>query len=221
MDGCRRYGIDPATAPIPVVPATHYFCGGVRVDLDEPPTFRGSTRWARSPTPACTARTAWPRTPPGGPGFRGARGAHLRRWVEGAPPPPADPGCPRARLSREDVIINHNWQEVRRLMWTTRGWCAPMSASPTPPPPRAHSPGGGSVLSTFRGGSRSPRAPEHRPGGGDHPAAGDGAEGEPGAALQPGSPGAERFAFPPGHRARTGGGCELGWYDTWLGWNRT
>jgi L-aspartate oxidase len=29
---CRRHGIDPATEPIPVAPAQHFLCGGVRTD---------------------------------------------------------------------------------------------------------------------------------------------------------------------------------------------
>ena len=31
---CRAAGLDPLHQPIPVVPAAHYFCGGVAVDLD-------------------------------------------------------------------------------------------------------------------------------------------------------------------------------------------
>ena len=33
MAACRAEGMDPRLQPIPVVPAAHYFCGGVLVDL--------------------------------------------------------------------------------------------------------------------------------------------------------------------------------------------
>jgi L-aspartate oxidase len=31
---CRKHGIDPVTAMIPVAPGAHYSCGGIRADLD-------------------------------------------------------------------------------------------------------------------------------------------------------------------------------------------
>jgi L-aspartate oxidase len=119
MEGCRRYGIDPATEPIPVVPATHYFCGGIRTDLD------GATDIPRLYAAGEVAHT----------GLHGANrlasnsllealvtadraGKHLRRWVEGPLPPAADPWVvPTSGSPREDVVINHNWESVRRLMW--------------------------------------------------------------------------------------------------------
>lgn len=33
-EACRRYGVDPVTERIPVSPAAHYACGGVRADLN-------------------------------------------------------------------------------------------------------------------------------------------------------------------------------------------
>jgi L-aspartate oxidase len=123
MDGCRKNGIDPATEPIPVVPATHYFCGGVRTDLD------GATDIPRLYAVGEVAHT----------GLHGANrlasnsllealvfadraGRDLARWQETPPPPPADAWVlPTTGHPREDFIINHNWEEVRRLMWDYAG----------------------------------------------------------------------------------------------------
>jgi aspartate oxidase len=38
---CRKHGIDPVTAMIPVAPGAHYSCGGIRADLDGRTTIPG------------------------------------------------------------------------------------------------------------------------------------------------------------------------------------
>lgn len=40
-DACRREGLDPATDRIPVAPAAHYACGGIRARLDGTTSLRG------------------------------------------------------------------------------------------------------------------------------------------------------------------------------------
>jgi L-aspartate oxidase len=119
MEGCRRYGIDPAEEPIPVVPATHYFCGGVRTSLDGATDIprlyaigevahsglHGANRLASNSLLEALV-------------FASRAGRDLRQWVAGPPPPEADPWVvPTSGHPREDVIINHNWESVRRLMW--------------------------------------------------------------------------------------------------------
>jgi len=41
LAACRAEGIDPTRQPIPVVPAAHYFCGGVAVDIDGRTSLHG------------------------------------------------------------------------------------------------------------------------------------------------------------------------------------
>lgn len=120
---CMRYGIDMAEQPIPVVPAAHYLCGGVKVDHRGHATLPGL--WAVGEV-ACT-------------GLHGANRLASNSLTEGlvyghivaehiltetrqwdAPTvPPWDAG--RAVASDEAVVVSHNWEELRRFMWNYVG----------------------------------------------------------------------------------------------------
>ncbi|MBM3307165.1 MAG: L-aspartate oxidase [Candidatus Eisenbacteria bacterium] len=113
-------GIDVAREPIPVVPAAHYLCGGVAVDLD-----------ARTELPGLLAMGETAHTGMHGAnrlasnslleavvfGERGARAAIEDARSLGRPGdvPAWSGGSPGAMP--EGVVIDHNWDVVRRLMW--------------------------------------------------------------------------------------------------------
>jgi succinate dehydrogenase/fumarate reductase flavoprotein subunit len=59
---CQEAGIDPVTEMIPVIPAAHYFMGGIWTDIDGGPRCRASGPAASAPRPARTAPTGWRRT---------------------------------------------------------------------------------------------------------------------------------------------------------------
>ena len=103
--------------PIPVVPAAHYQCGGVRADLQGRSSLPGLRAIGEV---ACT-------------GLHGANRLASNSLLEAlvvagqaaarleAPAPP-ERGLPAwSRDSRpepdEGVVISHNWDEIRRLMW--------------------------------------------------------------------------------------------------------
>jgi L-aspartate oxidase len=120
---CLRFGIDLTTQPIPVVPAAHYMCGGVRVDSDGRSSVRGL--WAVGET-TCS-------------GLHGANRLASNSLLEGlvygrraaeavlADPPdapsfdPPDWDVGSAAASDEAVVVSHNWDEVRRCMWNYVG----------------------------------------------------------------------------------------------------
>ena len=117
---CLEYGFDLTRDPLPVVPAAHYTCGGVMTDLsartDLPGLYavgevaytglHGANRMASNSLLECLvfAREA-------------ARDIRARaNHVESAPQIPAWDES-RVTDSDEEVVVSHNWDELRRFMW--------------------------------------------------------------------------------------------------------
>ncbi len=119
---CRSLGIDISTQPIPVVPAAHYTCGGVVTDL------RGRTDLPRLYAVGETGYT----------GLHGAnrlasnsllecvvvgRACAEDILVQRAASVPALPAWDESRVedADEQVVISHNWDELRLTMWNYVG----------------------------------------------------------------------------------------------------
>ena len=117
---CLELGMDMATAPLPVVPAAHYTCGGVVIDQNGQTDIaglyaigevscsglHGANRMASNSLLECVVYA------------RAACRAILQGLAAGRPPG-ALPAWDESRVtdSDEEVVVSHNWDEIRRFMW--------------------------------------------------------------------------------------------------------
>ena len=113
-------GIDITRDPIPVVPAQHYTCGGVKIDLrgrtDLPGLYaagectesglHGANRLASNSLLECFV-------------FGEAAAKDIMTEWDKLPAPPPVLAWDESRVtdSDEEVIVQHNWKEIRRFMW--------------------------------------------------------------------------------------------------------
>jgi L-aspartate oxidase len=117
---CLDYGFDMTREPLPIVPAAHYTCGGVKTDVwgttDIPHLYaigetactglHGANRLASNSLLEC---------------FVLAKQAslHILKHIHTIPPVPTAPEWDESQVSDPDerVVISHNWEELRRFMW--------------------------------------------------------------------------------------------------------
>jgi L-aspartate oxidase len=117
---CLELGLDITRQPIPVVPAAHYTCGGVVADLRGRTDvgglyaigevahtgLHGANRMASNSLLECLA-------------FAEAAAADVHDSLAARPAPGALRPWDESRVtdSDEDVVVAHNWLEIRRTMW--------------------------------------------------------------------------------------------------------
>lgn len=121
FERCASLGIDMSTQPIPVVPAAHYFCGGVVTDLRGESTVRNLFVVGEA---ACTGlhganRLASNSLLEAAVFAQSAAEESIARIASAADAVPALPEWDYGRAVAPDelVVIKHTWAEIRRFMW--------------------------------------------------------------------------------------------------------
>ncbi|WP_295393171.1 L-aspartate oxidase [uncultured Thiodictyon sp.] len=117
---CLELGIDITREPIPVVPAAHYTCGGVMVDqqarTDLPGLYasgetaytglHGANRMASNSLLECLV-------------YSELAALEIGRLMDEPHQPLSAPAWDESRVTEpdEEVVVTHNWEELRRFMW--------------------------------------------------------------------------------------------------------
>ena len=117
---CMELGIDISKDPIPVVPAAHYTCGGILTDewgrtnieglyaIGESACtgLHGANRMASNSLLECLV-------------FAERAGEDILKTIQHPTPIPTLPNWDESKVtdSDEEVVVSHNWDEIRRFMW--------------------------------------------------------------------------------------------------------
>ncbi|MDG5498270.1 L-aspartate oxidase [Marinobacter sp. BGYM27] len=117
---CIEFGVDITRSAIPVVPAAHYTCGGVMTDVKARSDvnqlyvvgeaaftgLHGANRMASNSLLECLV-------------YGKAAADDIARTDADIPEPPTAPAWDESQVrdSDEDVVISHNWDELRHFMW--------------------------------------------------------------------------------------------------------
>ena len=117
---CLKFDIDITKQPIPVVPAAHYTCGGIMTDsyartdivnlyaVGEVAStgLHGANRMASNSLLECLV-------------FADRASEDILKKLVDIPSPPSIRDWDESKVSNsdEEVVVSHNWDELRRFMW--------------------------------------------------------------------------------------------------------
>ncbi len=117
---CKQFGLDMSKDKIPVVPAAHYTCGGIKTDLNARTDIHnlyavgevtytglhGANRLASNSLLECLV-------------FAKAAADDISARGRRKLPDQRIPGWDESKVTDADehVVVSHNWDEIRRFMW--------------------------------------------------------------------------------------------------------